>query len=178
MKTFVKKSIQIGIQWETVSALDAPMKTTQIKKVFREFFKLIRSEAEWRELVIEFGAEPDSLGILFCDDQRMRGFQKEYRGLERSTDILSFPARELSEAWSSEDEVYLGDLVLSLPAVARGAKRGRRSFKDELTEVLIHGALHLLGCDHVRGAKVNAAKAARMRFLQQSLFRRIRATIK
>ena len=170
------RKFELLVHWDGILPKDCPLSQKEITKIIKIFQKLSIQVEEWQQLVIELGAEPSSLGILFCDDKKMREFQKKYRQLDRTTDVLSFPAIEnLSPGMG---ELGLGDLVVSLPAVQRGAKRGKRTFKLELTEVLIHGCLHLLGCDHVLGKNVSREKALRMKFLQKNLFRDIRKTIK
>ncbi len=124
------------------------------------------------------GCEPDAWAILFCDDLEMRIYQKKFRKLDRTTDVLSFPAFErsgLNELYSKlpKGQRSLGDVVISMPAVVRGAKRARRPVAAELVEVLIHAYLHLLGFDHVVGAGVGAKDAREMKALQKALFKMI-----
>jgi rRNA maturation RNase YbeY len=122
----------------------------------------------------KMGAEPAKWSILFCDDRVMRGFQRKYRKLDRTTDVLSFPTLERPELWGALKLIprsarSLGDVILSLPAVERGARRGRRSASSELAEVLIHSYLHLLGYDHVVGRGTSIRAAREMRKIQAEL---------
>ncbi len=173
-----RNSLEISIHWESVTLKDCPLSLGQIRTLFNNFMRFVAKENEWIHASSLLGSSPKMIGLLFCDDSGMRNYQKMYRKLNRSTDILSFPALDSIGAELGANEANLGDLVVSLPAVARGAERGRRTFAEELCEVLIHGALHLLGCDHVVSKRVSRTQAERMRFLQQSLFDRIRPTIK
>ena len=80
-----------------------------------------------------------SLSVLLCGDARMRGLNRAFRGLDRPTDVLSFPSGE---------EGFLGDLVVSVPYAARQARRLGHDLDREVQVLLAHGVLHLLGYDH------------------------------
>ena len=96
---------------------------------------------------------PDELviGLTFCDDDAIRAINKEYRGIDRATDVLSFPLYE------RDDEIELlegelapfGDIVLSVPhAQAQAAEYGH-SVEREVCYLVVHGLLHLAGYDHI-----------------------------
>ncbi len=106
------------------------------------------------------------LSVLLVSDREMRRLNRRWRGLDRSTDVLSFSQRE--GAGRAPDGM-LGDVVISLDtarrqAAARGARLG-----DEGRRLLIHGVLHLLGYDHER----SAAAARRMQRRERALARRL-----
>lgn len=146
---------------------------------FKRFLRLINQELkdtpEWGLCLKILGAKPQVLSILICGDESIRFYNKNYRHLDRATDVLSFPSMEWEENLKSlsPKDVPLGDLIFSLPAIQRGARRGRRTFKHELLNVFIHGYLHLLGFDHVRGAK----KAKRMFQIQKGLYLKLKKDI-
>jgi probable rRNA maturation factor len=79
------------------------------------------------------------VSVLFCGDARMRHLNRRYRGQDRSTDVLAFPAPEGS---------LLGDIVVSVPYAARQARRHKEPVSRELDRLLLHGFLHLMGYDH------------------------------
>ena len=114
------------------------------------------------------------MGLKVCLDPEMRVLNLYFRGLDRSTDVLSFPTIELEEEEARMNEGYLGDLVLSLPALVRGAKKMQHSLEEEFVEVFIHGVLHLLGFDHVK----NKRDADEMFHLQGELFSLVKSDIK
>ncbi len=112
---------------------------------------------------------PDSLGqvsLLITDDETVRDLNREYRGLDQTTDVLSFSAQhsghwegaanpEVSESdWPSDwplpddEPPPLGDIVVSLPQAKRQAFQQGVPLRRELALLLVHGALHLLGHDH------------------------------
>ena len=94
------------------------------------------------------------VSILFCGDRRMRSLNRAYRGLDRSTDVLAFPA---------EAPGILGDIVVSVPYAARQAARLGEAVVHELDRLLLHGLLHLLGYDHETDRGEMDALEARLR---------------
>ncbi len=81
------------------------------------------------------------VSVLFCADRRMRTLNRRYRGQDRPTDVLAFPAGE-------DGGGFLGDIVISVPYAAREARRRRESGAREIDRLLVHGLLHLMGYDH------------------------------
>jgi probable rRNA maturation factor len=85
------------------------------------------------------------LGLCLVSDDRMRKFNSQYRGLKRSTDVLSFGGERDEQP---DGTVYLGDLVISVQTAARQATETGHSLEHELKLLILHGYLHLLGYDH------------------------------
>jgi probable rRNA maturation factor len=71
----------------------------------------------------------------------MRSLNRRYRGKDRSTDVLAFPANSAAEG-------FLGDIVISLPYASREARRRAEPRAREIDRLLVHGFLHLMGYDH------------------------------
>jgi len=86
------------------------------------------------------------LSILLCDDESIRRLNRRYRKKNRATDVLAFPMQE------GEGPIVhpglLGDVVISLPTAIVQAAAHDRPIVDEVTFLLAHGLLHLLGYDH------------------------------
>ena len=94
------------------------------------------------------GAPADaSLTIVLTDDAAVQALNRQYRGLDAPTDILSFPAEALPPGLD-EEAPYLGDLVVAYPYAMAQAEREGHPRMDSLSLLVIHGALHLLGFDH------------------------------
>jgi rRNA maturation RNase YbeY len=85
-------------------------------------------------------------------DLEIHALNRQYRGKDKPTDVLSFP---LADALQPS---LLGDVVISIETAARQAQRRRHSLGEELQTLLIHGVLHLLGYDH----EVSRSEAIRM----------------
>lgn len=89
------------------------------------------------------------VSLLLCGDERMRKLNHEYRQKDKATDVLSFPAHEnLRKISPAEDEVFLGDLAISIPTARRQALEFEISTWDEFIHLYFHGLLHLIGYDH------------------------------
>lgn len=90
-----------------------------------------------------------SLSLLVCGDSRMRKINKEFRGKDKVTDVLSFPAHEnLRKNMVKDSELFLGDIAISLPQAKRQAKEFKIGTFDEFIHLFFHGLLHLMGYDH------------------------------
>jgi probable rRNA maturation factor len=101
-------------------------------------------------------ARGSGVSVLFCADGRMRSLNRRYRGKDRSTDVLAFPAGEAGGG-------YLGDIVISVPYAAREARRRREPADREMDRLLVHGLLHLMGHDHETDDGQMDALEARLR---------------
>ena len=88
------------------------------------------------------------LSATVADDDYIRGLNRDYRGMDRPTDVLSFPMEEGADI-VAEPDGFLGDIVLSLPRAQAQAAEYGHSLLRELSFLTVHGALHLLGYDHM-----------------------------
>lgn len=97
----------------------------------------------WLErLVAEVAPQATSLAVRFTGGRAIRRFNREFRAVDRETDVLSFPGEASPEGY------HLGDIVISVPrAREQAAERGER-VTTELERLLLHGVLHCLGYDH------------------------------
>jgi probable rRNA maturation factor len=98
-------------------------------------------------------AVPDSsLTIVITNDAEVAALNRQYRGVDAPTDVLSFPADE--PPVEEEDEPpYLGDLIVAYPYTAAQAQREGHDLMQSLMLMAVHGTLHLLGYDHDTAAK-------------------------
>ncbi len=136
-------------------------------QVRRVTFDQARRDRQARAILSDVGEASAELGILFVGDQRMRSLNRQYRGKDRTTDVLAFAMREAPHSSSS----LLGDVVIAVPTAARQAKEGQRSLDEELTVLLVHGILHLCGYDHERSEKEARRMHRRERMILGSLAR-------
>ncbi len=90
------------------------------------------------------------LSVVFTGDDEVRRMNREFRGVDAPTDVLSFPA---DPEPVPEPEPYLGDLILGLPYIRRQAQAEEHSLGDELVLAVVHGTLHLLGYDHAEDSE-------------------------
>ena len=103
--------------------------------------------------------------IRLTDDAELQQLNRQYRGLDKPTDVLSFGGegyRDGAPLRSASPAGYLGDVVISMERCAAQATKGGHALEDELALLVIHGTLHLLGYDHdtrLRKAVMWAAQA-------------------
>lgn len=111
------------------------------------------------EEILQFAAKAEGieeeceLSVTFVDNEAIREINKEYRGKDAPTDVISFAMEEMSE---NEIEIIgadmprvLGDLIISIDRANEQAEEYGHSFERELGFLALHGFLHLLGYDHI-----------------------------
>jgi probable rRNA maturation factor len=96
-----------------------------------------------RKLRDRLAPHSQGISISYVDDRAMRKLNREHRGINMATDVLSFPAKP-----GKGEFQHLGDLVISLPFAEKMAKKLGVSRRREVQTLLIHGFLHLCGYDH------------------------------
>src|SRR5215831_15772563 len=99
------------------------------------------------EAVKSIDPEPGSLksvSIAFVGDRSMRRYNRDFRGKDKPTDVLSFPSDSNEEEFTD----YLGDIIISTETAARDAHELNLTFDVELRMLILHGLLHLYGYDH------------------------------
>lgn len=106
---------------------------------FRKYITLLLSSVE--------EVRGRTFSVAFVSDRRMRELNKYFRGIDRSTDVLSFP-HEPDEFTSPEPTGFLGDIVISAEQAARQARENKLTLEGEVKQLILHGVLHLCGYDH------------------------------
>ena len=109
-------------------------------EIFNETNEEIKENLEDTEL--EFS-------VIIVDNKRIHEINKEYRGIDRPTDVISF-ALEDNEEIEFDHYRVLGDIYISIDKVKEQAKEYGHSEKRELAFLTVHGFLHLLGYDHMK----------------------------
>lgn len=127
---------------------------------------LLRRRA--RRILAALDRDRAELSILLLDDAAIAGLNHVYRGRPLPTDVLAFSLLEGAHADRRGD--LLGDVVIGIETAARQARARRRTLDDEVARLLVHGALHLVGYDHLR-----SAEARRMRAQERRVWRALRA---
>ena len=79
------------------------------------------------------------ISLVLADDALIQGLNKQYRGKDKPTNVLSFP---------QDEEFSLGDIVLALETIEKEAREQNKTFRDHVIHLTVHGTLHLLGHDH------------------------------
>lgn len=94
-------------------------------------------------LVADLAPQAEALGVRFVGDRAMRLANRQFRGKNVTTDVLSFPGED-----AGGEENYLGDILISVPTARRQAAAAGHGVDRELKTLLLHGILHCLGYDH------------------------------
>lgn len=89
---------------------------------------------------LEAIGKTESATIAFVSDKKIRELNRQFRGIDKATDVLSFP--------SDAPDENLGDIAISLETAASQAKENELSLDDEIAQLILHGLLHLSGYDH------------------------------
>ena len=94
---------------------------------------------------------PSEVSLMFTDDATIRGINAQWRGIDKPTNVLSFPAFPLRPGMAPKS--LLGDIVLAFETVSREAKAEAKPFEHHLGHLIAHGLLHLFGHDHETDAE-------------------------
>jgi probable rRNA maturation factor len=105
------------------------------------------------------GAE---LGLLLSDDQHVKSVNQEWRGIDKPTNVLSFPAVEAAKLARAP---FLGDIIIAYETVDREAKAEGKAFADHYAHLVVHGFLHLLGFDHINDGDAETMEALEIKIL-------------
>lgn len=91
------------------------------------------------------------IGVILTNPDEIQQMNKEYRKIDKTTDVLSFPMYERDEIphLNKEIEEPIGDIVISIERVRKQAKEYEHSFERELAYMLVHGFYHIMGYDHM-----------------------------
>ena len=123
-----------------------------------------RLERSGRRVLAALGRGDAELSLVLCSDRVIHGLNRDWRGADRPTDVLSFAQRE---GEGGAPDGLLGDVVISVDTARRQAAACGASLARESERLLIHGVLHLLGYDHER----SPAEARRMQRRERALAR-------
>jgi len=122
-------------------------------------------EQQIGKVLISLDCNEHEISILFIGDQGIRDLNHQFRNIDRSTDVLSFP-QILAGELEIPGALVLGDVAISLETARCQSEEHGLSFEEELTLLLIHGILHLLGYDH----EISGQEEDRMRNKTRELF--------
>lgn len=117
---------------------------------------------------IDFATE---ISLSFVTDDEIRVLNKDFRNIDKKTDVLSFPMYEREDISrvdliKEEHNIALGDIVVSFEACERQAEEYGHSYKRELCYLIVHSVLHLLGYDHMEEGEKEAMRLKEERILE------------
>ncbi|MCF0215536.1 MAG: rRNA maturation RNase YbeY [Fibrobacteraceae bacterium] len=114
-----------------------------------------------RKLLKEENTEKN-VNIVLCSDEFVREMNKNYRGLDKVTDVLSYE-------WNEDD--FLGEIYIAREQVKRQAPEYGNSFFAEMKRVIVHGLLHLSGYDHIKACDRKVMRARECEFLGLDIYK-------
>ena len=128
-----------------------------LKRVVRE---AIKATLDYEDF--PYDAE---VSVTFCDNEYIRGLNNEFRGIDRHTDVLSFPMYEDGDFDEAECAMgaVLGDIVISIDRAKEQAAELGNSLHREIAFLAIHSTLHLLGYDHERSSEEDEIQCSKQR---------------
>ena len=129
----------VKVEWADVGPVPVP----QPKDLARLAEKVLRAEAAQR-------AARATVNLVFCDNAYIRDLNNRFRKLDKVTDVLSF---------IYDEEDVFGEIYIATLKAQKQAPRWKNSFFDELRRLVVHGALHLAGFDHMNARDRKAMRA-------------------
>jgi len=126
-----------------------------------------------KESIAAYGVDTEvELSLLITDDATVRELNKKYRGKDKTTDVLSFALEADKRGDASAgfvmppgEMVHLGEVIVSYSKAVEQAAERKHPVEDELALLVVHGVLHLLGCDHDRPAREREMRSLEQRVL-------------
>lgn len=105
---------------------------------------------------LEYMKQPEvELSIKFVSPKEIQRLNKQFRNIDKVTDVLSFPATNIQVGEVAVQGEYLGDMALCLKQAKKQAKENSVTFMSEIKKLVIHSVLHLLGYDHIKDEDYN-----------------------
>ncbi len=139
------------------------------KTRFRPYTKMVRMVLE--EAFFEIKKELDTdfrrydkkavfeIAIVLADDEFVKDLNSQYRGKNKPTNVLSFPASPMTPE--------LGDIVLAIETIEKEAREQKKTFRNHATHLLVHGFLHLLGYDHMEEKQADIMEKMEIKILEK-----------
>lgn len=152
----MKHNLDIAIQdpiWEDMKGL----------KSLSE--KAVENTIEIANMAFKTIEKPVEISLVFMNDDAIRVLNREYRGKDKPTNVLSFAMLGADDG-PDVDIVTLGDIILSYETIAREAEIYDCSIEDHTVHMIVHGCLHLMGYDHIEEDDANIMETLEIRILE------------
>jgi probable rRNA maturation factor len=119
-------------------------------------------------------ASPYEVSLVFTDSETVKQLNRDYRGVDKPTDVLAFymlPQKQADSSFALPPDgiTRLGEVIISYPQAAEQAKEQGHSPQSELALLVIHGILHLLGYDHEEPEEASMMRARERELLERCL---------
>ena len=122
-----------------------------VKKMFE--YSITLPEIKKDYCLNNFKFNTITFDIVLCNNNEIHRINKEYRNIDRPTDVITFAIfadSKEDEKFVFDGEINLGEIIISLDTIKKQAKQNNVTFEDEINLIAAHGILHLLGFDHIK----------------------------
>ena len=135
------------------------MPTVDIQIREKRFWRLIHPKAFCRQVILSaWAGNPDAeISLVLADDNFVHALNKQYRGKDKPTNVLSF----------ENEGLCAGDIVVAHGVLVREAKEQKKSFRAHLAHLLVHGTLHLQGFDHLTDKQASKMESLETKIMQK-----------
>lgn len=135
----------------------------------KENEEIIKQVLEECYRVEKLNSEQLYVNIILTNPENIRKYNKEYRNIDKETDVLSFPIFEKEELENFESvcKEVLGDIIISVDRVEKQAKEYGHSFERELAYMVVHGFYHIIGYDHMEEEEKEIMRAKEENILKK-----------
>lgn len=137
----------------------------EVKELAYLTMEVLRRTLDMADLPDKAADKPFEVSVVFVNDDMIRILNKEYRGKNKPTNVLSFAMLD-SEETADSDVVPLGDIILAYETVDKESRENDRFIRDHIAHLLVHGMLHLLGYDHIEDDDANVMETLEIRILE------------
>jgi probable rRNA maturation factor len=124
-------------------------------------------------IITDHSHDDSDIAVVFVRDDAIRELNRDYRGVDRPTDVLAFPMPRAQGPKHGRGvagiETVLGDVIISVDRASVQARRFRRTFDHEILKLVAHGVLHLLEYDHERDAERRTMRRLENRYARETL---------
>ena len=115
--------------------------------------------------IVPFDVSNMDVSLVLADNIFVQNLNKQYRGKDKPTNVLSFPQIEAEDMHDNHDGESLGDIIVALETLQKEAEEQEKSFQDHFTHMLVHGFLHLCGYDHLEEKQAEEMETLEVRIL-------------
>lgn len=129
---------------------------------------IVRRAIEAAAAMVDADTGDAELAVMLTDDAGIRTLNANWRGIDKPTNVLSFPALQPTGPVADDDAPrMLGDIAIAYETVRREADDEGKSFEHHLSHLAVHGFLHLVGYDHEKDADAEAMESVEREILAQ-----------
>ncbi|MCC6598039.1 MAG: rRNA maturation RNase YbeY [Alphaproteobacteria bacterium] len=147
---------------EIDTAVNEPLWNVSLASLEPKMHQVIHKTLE----IVGFKPQNAELSLLLTNNSFIQTLNRDYRGKDKATNVLSFPQCEPENLCTDAEFLALGDIVLALETIKTEATEQNKDFEDHVMHLVIHGLLHLLGHDHEEESEAETMENLEIRILE------------